>query len=77
MMRPSKKGNSGIFFPSQKLGMNIGNLPGRRSWCLYFNDENTSAIEVLAYFRGEDEARRAISFFEYAANMLKATERVP
>ena len=41
--------------------LHIGPLPGRKSICLYTMDYTNGAVMyVHAYFRNEDEARRAL-----------------
>lgn len=42
--------------------LHIGPLPGRKSICLYTVDYTDGAVMyVHAYFRSEDEARRALA----------------
>ena len=44
------------------MSLHVGHLPGRKSVCLYRLD--STRIEVLAYFRSEDHARRCLEVLD-------------
>ena len=44
------------------IAMHIGPCPGRKSICLYTMDK--SVMHVHAYFRSEDEAKKALGYLD-------------
>lgn len=55
--------------PYRNRSLHIGPLPGRKSICLYTMDyRDGSEMFVHAYFRNEEEAKRALETLDYLIN---------
>lgn len=51
--------------PYRGVALHVGPLPGRKSICLYSMDYRDGAVmSVHAYFRSEEEARRALAVLD-------------
>lgn len=56
------------------VALHIGPLPGRKSICLYTMDYRDGAVlYVHAYFRSEEEARRALDTLDNLVGPREAT----
>lgn len=49
------------------MALHVGPLPGRKSICLYRLDG--SVIDVLAYFKSEQQARKCLEFLDTAMKL--------
>lgn len=52
----------GWIISEENLGLSVGNLPGRKSVCLY--TEKNGTIKVLAFFKDVESATIAIAVLE-------------
>jgi hypothetical protein len=48
----------------------IGKLPHRKQWCMY--EESDGTLEVLAFFRTEEKAKRAATWLEILGTTRRA-----